>query len=365
MKRILVVFGTRPEAVKMCPVVNELKGRAGVEVLVCVTAQHREMLDGVLAAFGVLPDFDLDLMREGQSLSWLTAQVLEGVGGVIDRCAPSAVLVHGDTATAFASALAAFYRGVPVGHVEAGLRTGDVFDPFPEEFNRRAIALVTKWHFAPTDRARDNLLREGAEERSILVTGNTVVDALKVTLKKDFSHPILDFARGKRLIFLTLHRRESLGAPMREMLSAIRKGVSEGDDVAVVCPAHKNPEVEKAVRDLLAPCSNVIVCPPLSVIDCHNILARSFAVLTDSGGIQEEATALGVPTLVLRDKTERQEGVETGALRLVGRDGERIYKEIRRLLEDGEAYRSMKSTPNPFGDGTAAKRVADAVAGEE
>lgn len=364
MKRILVVFGTRPEAVKLCPVVVELKRREGVETAVCVTAQHREMLDGALGCFGVVPDFDLDLMKEGQSLSELTARAVLGVSEVIVRWAPDAVLVHGDTTTAFAASLAAFYKGVPVGHVEAGLRTGDLLSPFPEEFNRMAVGLVAKWHFAPTDRARDNLLKEGKDEKSIFVTGNTVVDALKFTVRADFCHPVLDWAKGRRLIFLTVHRRESLGEPMREMLLAVRKAVSESEDVALVCPAHKNPEVERNVRELLAPCKNALVCPPLGVADCHNILARSFAALTDSGGIQEEATALGVPTLVLRDKTERQEGVEVGTLRLVGRDGERIYKEIRRLLEDGEAYNAMKNNPNPFGDGTAAQKVGEIVSEE-
>ena len=364
MKRILVVFGTRPEAVKMCPVVVELKGRAEVETLVCVTAQHREMLDGVLECFSVVPDFDLDLMLEGQSLAGLTARAVEGVSQVIGRCNPSAVLVHGDTTTAFAASLAAFYGGIPVGHVEAGLRTGDILSPFPEEFNRMAVGLVAKWHFAPTARARDNLLREGKSEESIFVTGNTVVDALKFTVRADFKHPVLDWACGRRLIFLTMHRRESIGAPMRETLFAVRRAVEESENAAIVCPAHKNPQVEGAVREAFANCPSALVCPPLGVADCHNILARSFAALTDSGGIQEEAAALGIPTLVLREKTERQEGVASGTLHLVGREGERVYKETRRLLEDGEAYRIMKNNPNPFGDGAAAKKVGEIVSEE-
>ena len=361
MKRILTVFGTRPEAVKMCPLVNELKKREGARQFVCVTAQHREMLDGVLGDFGVVPDFDLDLMRAGQTLAELTERVMRGVGEVIDRVAPDIVLVHGDTTTAFAAALAAFYKRVPIGHVEAGLRTGNVSSPFPEEFNRMAVGLVSSLHFAPTEQARSNLLREGKARGSVFVTGNTVVDALKTTVKEDYDCELLRRAGDRRLIFLTTHRRENVGEAMRGILRAVRRAVLELGDISVVCPMHKNPAVREIVQSELGGCGSVFLCEPLELEECHNVMARSYAILTDSGGIQEEAAALGVPTLVLRDTTERPEGVESGVLRLAGTDGSGVYNEIRRLLTDTELYKSMLNSPNPYGDGRASVYIADLI----
>ena len=361
MKKILVVFGTRPEAIKMCPVIRELRRRRELETVVCVTAQHREMLDGVLAAFGVEPDFDLDIMQRGQTLFDLTEKILRGVDEVIDRVSPHAVLVHGDTTTAFAASLAAFYKKIPIGHVEAGLRTGNIFSPFPEEFNRKAVGLVARWHFAPTARAAENLIREGNGANCVYVTGNTVVDALKTTVRNEFDHELLRLAENRRILFLTSHRRENIGAPMRGIFRAVRRALENFGDVAVIYPVHKNPAVRELAEGELGGRGRIFLCEPLGVVDCHNIMARSFAILTDSGGIQEEAAALGKPTLVLRDTTERPEGVESGVLRLVGTDECAVYEEIRRLLTDAEYYKNMTGKPNPYGDGNAAARIADVL----
>jgi UDP-N-acetylglucosamine 2-epimerase (non-hydrolysing) len=365
-RRVALVFGTRPEAVKMCPLVGELRSRPGeFDVSVCVTGQHREMLDQVLGAFGVEPDVDLGVMRPGQTLFDVTEGVLEGVRGALGRLRPDLVLVHGDTTTSLAAALAAFYLRVPVGHVEAGLRTGDVGSPFPEEFNRRAVDDLSRWWFAPTGRARANLLAEGAPAGRVLVTGNTGIDALRTTVREGWRHPLLDWAAGSRLVLLTAHRRESLGEPMRRMFRAVRRAVAERPDVRVVYPAHMNPEVRAAASAELSGLGRVRVVEPLGVVDFHNLMARCHLVLTDSGGIQEEAPSLGKPVLVMRGTTERPEGVEAGTLRLVGTDEEGVYRGLCRLLDDPAAYAAMARASNPYGDGHASERIADALAGTE
>ncbi len=359
MQTVLLVFGTRPEAIKMCPLVKELKKRKGFSVKVCVTGQHREMLHSVLCAFDVTPDFDLDIMKEKQTLFDITSAILLKMDEVFRQTSPDVVLVHGDTTTAFTASLAAFYRQIPVGHVEAGLRTYDLLSPYPEEFNRQAISLTAALHFAPTEKARQNLLREGKKEDTIFVTGNTAIDALKTTVRKDYSHPVLDWAKGSRLILITAHRRENLGDPMRRLFRAIRRTVDEHPDVKAVYPIHLNPAVREIADEILAGDDRIRLIEPLDVLDFHNILARSFLVLTDSGGIQEEAPALGKPVLVMRDTTERPEGVEAGTLRLVGTGEESLYQACRELLEQPDAYEKMAKAVNPYGDGTACCQIAD------
>lgn len=364
MKNVLVVFGTRPEAIKMCPLVWELKRRPAFSVSVCVTGQHRGMLDQVLDAFSVVPDHDLAIMREGQTLFDVTSKVLFGMKGVLMAARPDLVLVHGDTTTAFATALACFYLGIPVGHVEAGLRTYDLSSPFPEEWNRRAVALLAAYHFAPTERAREHLLREGIVSSAVYVTGNTVVDALGMTVREDYEHPLLAFGLGSRLILLTAHRRENLGAPMAACFRAIRRVVERHSDVKVICPVHRNPAVRAVAEEAFSGCHQIRMTEPQGVIPFHNLLARCYAVLTDSGGIQEEATALGKPVLVLRDTTERPEGIAAGTLRLVGTQPDQIEKEFDRLLTDPAAYRGMTGGNNPYGDGNACHRIADILEAE-
>lgn len=356
---IMLVFGTRPEAIKMCPLVNELKKRRTFNTVVCVTGQHEQMLNSVLDAFKVKPDYNLHIMKENQTLFDITSAVLEGIRQVIDRVKPDAVLVHGDTTTSFAAALACFYLGVPVGHVEAGLRTYNMRSPFPEEFNREATGIVSSWHFAPTETARDNLLSEHRDASSIFVTGNTGIDALRTTVRDDYSHPQLEWAKNSRLILITAHRRENLGAPMHRMFRAIRRIVEENDDVKAIYPIHLNPSVRKAAHEELDGCSRLRLINPLDVLDFHNFLARSFLVLTDSGGIQEEAPGLGKPVLVMRDTTERPEGVVAGTLKLVGTDENVIYSSCRMLLDDPIAYARMAHASNPYGDGHASERIAD------
>ena len=359
-KRVMLVFGTRPEAIKMGPLVRVLKERdEDFETMVCVTGQHREMLDQVLHAFGVVPDYDLSVMEEGQTLFDVTARILAGMRKVFLKARPEVVLVHGDTTTTFATALAAYYLQIPVGHVEAGLRTGDIYSPFPEEFNRQGVGLIAAWHFAPTQRARENLLREGKDPGSIFVTGNTAIDALQSTVRKDYEHEILDWARGHRLILITAHRRENLGEPMAEMFRAIRRVLEEFPDVRAVYPLHKNPQVRAIAHEIFGEMPGLLFTEPLEVLDFHNILSRSYLVLTDSGGIQEEAPSLGIPVLVMREVTERPEGVEAGTLRLVGRDQERIYQAFRELLTDEKAYQAMSHASNPYGDGKASRRIAE------
>lgn len=359
MKKILVIFGTRPEAIKMCPVVLELKKCADLETKVCVTGQHRQMLDQVLDVFQVKADHDLKVMHERQTLFDITSAILERVKPVLEQEKPDVVLVHGDTTTTFASALACFYLQIPVGHVEAGLRTYNIHAPFPEEFNRRAVSIVTRYNFAPTTTARDHLLAEGISPENIFVTGNTVIDALKTTIRKNYSHPDLEWAAGSRLLLMTAHRRENLGAPLHRMFRAVRRIVEDFPDTRVIYPIHMNPAVREVAEAELSRCDRIRMIEPLDVLDFHNFIARSELVLTDSGGIQEEAPSLGKPVLVMRDTTERPEGVAAGTLKLVGTDEEVIYQACRTLLTDRDAYDAMSKAVNPFGDGHASERIVE------
>ncbi len=359
MKTVMLVFGTRPEAIKMCPLVNELKTRESIRTVVCVTGQHRQMLDQVLDAFHVVPDYDLSIMKEKQTLFDITTNILNGIGGVLDEVKPDVVLVHGDTSTTFVTALACFYKQIPVGHVEAGLRTYDIYSPYPEEFNRQAVGIVAKYNFSPTELSKNNLLREGKTPESIYVTGNTAIDALKTTVKEDYTHPELEWASDSRLIVITAHRRENLGEPMHHMFRAIRRIMDEHPDVKAIYPIHMNPIVREAAAEELGGCDRIHIIEPLEVLDFHNFLARSYMILTDSGGIQEEAPSLGKPVLVMRDTTERPEGIAAGTLKLVGTDEEVIYKHFKELLEDRDAYDRMAQASNPYGDGFACRRIAD------
>ncbi len=360
-KKVMCVFGTRPEAIKICPLVNELKTRPGLDVVVCVTAQHRQMLDQVLETFGVVPDYDLNIMKDRQTLFDITANILSGIKGVLEREKPDVVLVHGDVSTTFVTALACFYLQIPVGHVEAGLRTYNIYSPYPEEFNREAVSIIAKYNFAPTPQSRDNLLREGRKAESIYVTGNTAIDAMQHTVREDYTHPELDWVGGGRLIFITAHRRENLGEPMRRMFRAIRRVLDEHPDCKAVYPIHMNPAVRQVAREELGGCGQIHIIEPLEVFDCHNFEARSYLCLTDSGGIQEECPSYGVPVLVMRDTTERPEGVEAGTLRLVGTEEETIYETFKLLLENKEEYEKMSRACNPYGDGHACKRIADVL----
>lgn len=359
MKKVMLVFGTRPEAIKMCPLVNELKKHGEFRTVVCVTGQHRQMLDMVLAAFNVIPDYDLSIMKDKQTLFDVTTNILEGIKAVLESEKPDVVLVHGDTSTTFVTALACFYLQIPVGHVEAGLRTYNIYSPYPEEFNRQAVSIIAKYNFAPTELARGNLLKEGKKPENIYVTGNTAIDALKTTVREDYTHPELEWASDSRLIMLTAHRRENLGEPMHSMFRAIRRVMDEHPDVKAIYPIHMNPVVRKAAEEDLGGCERVRIIEPLDVLDFHNFLARSYLVLTDSGGIQEEAPSLGKPVLVMRDTTERPEGIKAGTLKLVGTDEEVIYNEFKRLLTDKDAYEAMSHTSNPYGDGHACERIVD------
>lgn len=363
MKKVMLVFGTRPEAIKMCPLVNELKKRKSIETTVCVTGQHRQMLDQVLDAFGVVPDYDLSIMKEKQTLFDITTGILEKIKDVLEKVGPDVVLVHGDTSTTFVTALACFYLQIPVGHVEAGLRTYNIYSPFPEEFNRQAVGIVAKYNFAPTELAKENLIKEGKNPKSIFVTGNTAIDALKTTVRADYTHPELEWAKGSRLITITAHRRENLGEPMHHMFRAIRRIMDSHPDVKAIYPIHMNPVVRKAAEEELGGCDRIHIIEPLEVLDFHNFLSRSYLILTDSGGIQEEAPSLGKPVLVMRDTTERPEGIKAGTLKLVGTDEEVIYESFNTLLEDKAAYEKMSSASNPYGDGLASKRIADILEG--
>lgn len=356
--KIMTVFGTRPEAIKMCPVIIELEKRPGVEVVVCSTGQHREQLQQVLDVFGVKPRYNLDIMKTGQTLAMITSRVLERITPVLGIERPDIVLVHGDTNTTFAAALAAFYKQIPVGHVEAGLRTYNMYSPYPEEYNRQAVSLLAKWHFAPTNWAKHNLTHEGKDPAQIYVTGNTVIDAMQTTVQPDFTHPYLSWADGSRIVLLTAHRRENIGEPMRAMFRAIRRAVDEHPDVKVICPVHMNPEVKKAAMEELAH-SRINLVKPVDVITFHNLMARSYLILTDSGSIQEEAPSLGKPVLVLRDTTERPEGITAGTLKLVGTNEAKVYWEFSNLLDDQQAYDEMAHAENPYGDGHASERIAD------
>lgn len=359
MKKVMLVFGTRPEAIKMCPLVNELKARKGIETVVCVTGQHRQMLDQVLEAFDVVPDFDLSIMREKQTLFDITTDILNRIKAVLDEVKPDVVLVHGDTSTTFVTALACFYSQIPVGHVEAGLRTYNIYSPYPEEFNRQAVSIIARYNFAPTELSAENLIKEGKERSDIYITGNTAIDALKTTVREDYSHEQLDWASDSRLIMLTAHRRENLGEPLRHMFRAIKRIVDETPDIKVIYPIHLNPAVREAAKEVFEDCDRIRIIEPLDVLDFHNFLARSYLILTDSGGIQEEAPSLGKPVLVMRDTTERPEGIKAGTLKLVGTDETVIYETFKLLLEDKNEYEKMSRASNPYGDGFACHRIAE------
>ncbi len=355
----MLVFGTRPEAIKMCPLVKELELRKKMEITVCVTGQHRQMLDQVLKIFNVVPEYDLSIMKDRQTLFDVTANILDRIKIVLQKVKPDIVLVHGDTSTTFVTALACFYMKIPVGHVEAGLRTYNLYSPYPEEFNRQAVGIIAQYNFAPTEGARKNLIREGKSANQIYVTGNTAIDALKTTVKKTYFHPELEWANGSRLIMVTAHRRENLGEPMRHMFRAIHRIINQYKDVKAIYPIHMNPVVRQIANEELGKCDRIHMIEPLDVLDFHNFLSRSYMILTDSGGIQEEAPSLGKPVLVMRDTTERPEGINAGTLKLVGTDEEVIYKSFQELLEDKLVYDTMAYANNPYGDGHACERIAD------
>lgn len=364
MKKIKVmsVFGTRPEAIKMAPLVKELETRKEIKSIVCVTAQHREMLDQVLETFEITPDYDLNIMKQGQTLAEVTTRALVGLEEVIKEAKPDIVLVHGDTTTTFAGALAAFYNQVAIGHVEAGLRTYDKYSPFPEEMNRQMVDCMTDMYFAPTNLSKENLLKQNISEEKIYITGNTAIDAMKTTVSKEYNNPELDWIKeDERLILLTAHRRENLGNPMRHIFNAIRRLCDEFPDVKVIYPIHKNPKVREVANEVFDGCNKVKLIEPLEVFDFHNFQNKSYIIMTDSGGIQEEAPSLGKPVLVLRDTTERPEGIDAGTLKLVGTDEETIYKEAKKLLTDEKAYEKMSKASNPYGDGHASERIVDAI----
>ena len=358
MKKVMLVFGTRPEAIKMCPLVNELKKDSYFNVKVCVTGQHREMLDQVLKTFQVKPDYDLNIMKNSQTLFDITTNVLEKIKAVLEKEMPDVVLVHGDTSTTFVTALACFYLHIPVGHVEAGLRTYNIESPFPEEFNRQAVGIISKFNFAPTEMAKENLIKEGKNIQSIFVTGNTVIDAMKHTVIENYKHPELDWVGNDKMIFITAHRRENLGEPMHHMFRAIRRVLEEHPNVKAIYPIHMNPQVRKAADEELGDCKQIHIIEPIEVIDCHNFEARCYLCLTDSGGIQEECPSYGKPVLVMRDTTERPEGIEAGVLKLVGTNEEEIYKWFTKLLDDKEEYNKMAHAESPYGDGHASERIS-------
>jgi UDP-N-acetylglucosamine 2-epimerase (non-hydrolysing) len=355
----MVAFGTRPEAIKMCPLVKELKTRKSINTVVCVTGQHREMLDQVLNAFNVTPDYDLSIMKDKQTLFDVTVNILEKMKGVLEKEKPDIVLVHGDTSTTFVTALACFYLQIPVCHVEAGLRTNNIYSPYPEEFNRQAVSIISRYNFAPTELSKENLLNEGKDPNTIYITGNTAIDALKTTVRDDYTHEHLEWASDSRLIMITAHRRENLGEPMRNMFRAIKRIIDERKDIKAIYPIHMNPVVRQAAQEILGDCDRIRIIEPLEVVDFHNFLARSYLILTDSGGIQEEAPSLGKPVLVMRDTTERPEGIDAGTLKLVGTNEETIYETCILLLENQDEYDKMSKSSNPYGDGFASKKIAD------
>ena len=359
MKKIMVVFGTRPEAIKMCPLVNELKNRSQINTIVCVTGQHRQMLDQVLDAFNVIPDYDLSIMKEKQTLFDITTNILNRIKEVLERERPDVVLVHGDTSTTFVTALACFYLQIPVGHVEAGLRTYNIHSPYPEEFNRQAVSIISRYNFAPTELSKQNLLKEGKKADTIYITGNTAIDALKTTVREEYTHPELEWVADSRLIMITAHRRENLGEPMKNMFRAIRRVMDEYPDIKAIYPIHMNPVVRETANEILGGDDRIHIIEPLEVLDFHNLLSRSYLILTYSGGIQEEAPSLWKPVLVMRDTTERPEGIKAGTLKLVGTDEEVIYQNFKQLLSDKDEYSKMSNASNPYGDGFACKRIAD------
>ena len=358
-RKVMLVFGTRPEAIKMCPLVNELKTRENLQTVVCVTGQHRQMLDQVLETFQVIPDYDLSIMKERQTLFDVTTNILNRFKEVLEIEKPDVVLVHGDTSTTFVTALTCFYLQIPVGHVEAGLRTYNIYSPYPEEFNRQAVSIIASYNFAPTELSRQNLIQEGKKPESIYVTGNTAIDALKTTVRNDYRHEQLDWAEGSRLIMITAHRRENLGEPMKHMFRAIRRVCDEHPDVKAIYPIHMNPVVRETANAILGGDERIRIIEPLDVLDFHNFLAHSYMILTDSGGIQEEAPSFGKPVLVMRDTTERPEGIAAGTLKLVGTEEETIYYAFKQLLEDKDEYERMSKASNPYGDCFACKRIAD------
>ena len=359
MEKVMLVFGTRPEAIKMCPLVNELKSRRKMQTVVCVTGQHRQMLDAVLEVFDVKPDYDLSIMRQSQTLFDITMNILNGMKEVLEREKPDVVLVHGDTSTTFVTALACFYLQIPVGHVEAGLRTYNIYSPYPEEFNREAVSIISQYNFAPTQLSYNNLIKEGRDPKKIWITGNTACDALRTTVRDSYSNPELDWAKGSRMILITAHRRENLGEPMRHMFRAIRRVMDEHPDVKAIYPIHMNPAVREIADEVFKGEERMHLIEPLDVLDFHNFMEHSYLILTDSGGIQEEAPSLGKPVLVMRDTTERPEGIKAGTLKLVGTDEETIYSEFSKLLIDQSAYDVMSKASNPYGDGHTSERIAD------
>ena len=359
MKKVMLVFGTRPEAIKMCPLVNELKTRPNIQTVVTVTGQHRQMLDAVLEVFNVVPDYDLSIMKERQTLFDITTNILNGIKEILEKEKPDVVLVHGDTSTTFVTALACFYLQIPVGHVEAGLRTYNIYSPYPEEFNREAVSIISQYNFAPTKLSYDNLVKEGKDSKKIWITGNTACDALRTTVRESYSNPELDWAAGSRLILITAHRRENLGEPMHHMFRAIRRVMDEHPDVKAIYPIHLNPAVREVADEVFKGEGRMHLIEPLDVLDFHNFMEHSYLILTDSGGIQEEAPSLGKPVLVMRDTTERPEGIKAGTLKLVGTDEETIYKEFSRLLSDKNEYDKMSKASNPYGDGHTSERIAD------
>ena len=359
--KVMTVFGTRPEAIKMAPLVKELKSREEIECIVCVTAQHRQMLDQVLEVFDIKPDYDLNIMQVGQTLSDITSRALTGLEKVIKEVKPNIVLVHGDTTTTFAGALAAYYNQVDIGHVEAGLRTWNKYSPFPEEMNRQMVGVMADMHFAPTENSKNSLLKENKKPETIYVTGNTAIDALATTVKKDYYNPVFDWVGNDRMILLTAHRRENIGDSMRSIFKAVKRIVTEFPDVKVVYPIHKNPVVREIANEIFGDCDKVKLIEPLEVFDFHNFMNKSYIILTDSGGVQEEAPALGKPVLVLRNTTERPEGIEAGTLKLTGTDEETIYEETKKLLTSKEEYEEMSKASNPYGDGHASERITDEI----
>jgi UDP-N-acetylglucosamine 2-epimerase (non-hydrolysing) len=361
MKKILTIFGTRPEAIKMSPVIKEIEKSKKLKSIVCVTAQHREMLDQVLSVFKIKPHYDLNLMQQGQTLAEITTRALLGLEEVLEKVEPDLILVHGDTTTTLSGALIAFYHQIPIGHVEAGLRTWNKYSPWPEEINRQMVDDIADFLFAPTETSKENLLKEGKDESKIYVTGNTAIDALQTTVSKDYTHPLFDWVGDNRLVLLTAHRRENLGQPMYNIFKAVKRIVQELEDIKVIYPIHLNPKVRKIANEVLKDNDRIKLIEPLEVIDFHNFINKSYAVLTDSGGIQEEAPSLGKPVLVLRDTTERPEGIEAGTLKLVGTDEETIYKETKKLLTNKKMYDSMSKATNPYGDGTTSKQIVEII----
>jgi len=362
MIKVLSIFGTRPEAIKMAPLVKELESRDEIDSIVCVTAQHREMLDQVLETFKIKPDYDLNIMKQGQTLGEITTRALAGLESVIKECKPDIVLVHGDTTTTFAGALAAFYNQVDIGHVEAGLRTYDKYSPYPEEMNRQMVDCMTDMYFAPTNLSKENLIKENISENKIYVTGNTVIDAMKTTVTSNYHHSELEWIKdNEKMILLTAHRRENLGEPMRQIFKAIRRIVDEFKDVKVIYPIHLNPRVRDVANEIFKECDRVKLIEPLEVFDFHNFQNKAYLILTDSGGIQEEAPSLGKPVLVLRDTTERPEGIDAGTLKLVGTDENKIYEETKKLLKNKDEYNKMSKASNPYGDGNASQYIVDSI----